>query len=704
MTDPDRSRAPASPSPLLDIHNLTVSYRSRRGWLDAVREVSLRLYQGETLGLVGESGSGKTTLVMAVMRSLSENGAVRQGRIELDGRDLLSLTLAEMRPVWGRQMALVPQNPQSALNPSIQVGEQLDEILRLHEGLSQAAARRRALGLLETVHLADPERVAASYPHQISGGMQQRVMIAMALSLEPKLLVLDEPTTDLDVTTQATILDLIRELIDSRQTAVLYVTHNLGVVAQLCDRVAVMYAGEMVEEASVRELFDQPRHPYTRGLLGSIPRLGETKYQTRRRSIDGQIPPLGERPGGCVFRPRCPLAVEVCLQRPPLYEAGPGRVSRCHRWEDVAEAAGNDRANRDFGAQGPGGNPRGPSVLAARDIHVHFPLPRSPAETIAGTPRRMIRAVNGISLEIPPGSVMGLVGESGSGKTTLARAVMGLVETSAGELDLLGLPLPPRLSQRDLETLRRLQMVFQSPDEAFNPYWTVGESLRRPLITLLKMSRREARDLVPRLLEAVRLPPATANRLPAQLSGGELQRAAIARTFASNPSLLVADEPVSSLDVSVQAVVLNLLNDLQAASGNSLLFISHDLSVLGYVSDQIAVMYLGSLMEVAKAGDLFEPPYHPYTEALLSAVPLVEPGARQMRIRLEGEIPSPANIPSGCPFHTRCPRFLGDICVEETPPWRVDERTGKRYFCHIPVDDLLAAQPRALTVKRHISE
>jgi len=688
--------------PILNIDNLTVAYRQGGEWLDAVRSVSLRIQSGETYGLVGESGSGKTTLVMAVMRYLGENGRVQGGEIELAGTKLLSLSQAEMRQVWGKKITLVPQNPQSSLNPSIRIGEQLAETLRYHQVVSSASAVKRSIELLEMVHLADPVRVAGSFPHQISGGMQQRVMIAMALSTEPLLLILDEPTTSLDVTTQAVILDLVRELIQGRQTAALYVTHNLGVVAQVCDRVAVLYAGELVEDAKTFDLYHKPLHPYTRGLLDSVPRLGETKSAVQLRAIEGQIPALGQRSSGCVFMPRCPLAIEICQQRPPLYDSRPGQRSRCHRWEEILNGEVSARQpvpQVETGVPQNGSEPPS-NVLHLNEVEVHFPVRRSLDEILRGKPSQVVRAVDGVSLEIQRGQTLGLVGESGSGKTTIARAVAGLVEKTSGSIDLLSMPLPEDLSRRDLETLKHLQMVFQNPEEAFNPYLTIGESLRRPFITLLKKTRKEADQEVKKLLEAIQLPPNYVFRMPSQLSGGEKQRIAIARAFASNPDLLIGDEPVSSLDVSVQASILNLLNELQIEHGSSLLFISHNLAVVGFLADVIAVIYLGHLMELAEAADLFEPPYHPYTEALLSAIPLADPAAEQKQIRLKGDIPSPADMPSGCPFHTRCPRFLGDICVQETPPWRVDEKTGKRYFCHIPPEDLLNEQERVFNIGR----
>jgi len=687
---------PLEVTPVLSVDNLTVAYRQGESWLDAVRDVSLRIEAGQTYGLVGESGSGKSTLALAIMRYLGEAGAVRRGTIRFAGRDLLSLAETDMRRIWGAELSLVPQDPLSSLNPSIRIGEQLAETLRQHAGLTAAEADARAIELLRRVRVPDPERVAGSYPHQISGGMQQRVMIAMALSTEPQLLVLDEPTTALDVTTQAAVLDLFRDLIQEHRTAALYVTHNLGVVARICDRVAVLYAGELVEDASTADLFDRPLHPYTQGLLDSVPRLGQNKHALQLQGIPGQIPPLGERPAACIYAPRCPLAIEICHQERPALDAPTAdRRVRCHRWREIMageiSAQQQHSGAKPVGANGADDHP----VLNLQDVEVHYPIRRSVGEVLAGLPPRTVRAVDGVDLSIPRGRTLGLVGESGSGKTTLARAVIGLVESTHGTIELLDIPLPPSLTQRGLDTLRHLQIVFQNPEEALNPYLTVGETLRRPLRILLRSSRQDADAEVERLLAAVRLPASYVRRLPGQLSGGEKQRVAIARAFASNPDLLIGDEPVSALDVSVQASILNLLNELQIEHGSTTLLISHDLAVVGYLADDIAVIYAGRLMEVASAADLFEPPYHPYTEALLSAIPLIDPEAQQEHIRLDGEVPSPTQVITGCPFHTRCPRFLGDICVTQTPPWRVDEN-GKRIFCHIPLEELRLMQDRVI--------
>lgn len=675
---------------ILNISNLTVAYRQRRRWLDAVRDFDLTIPSATTYGLVGESGSGKSTVALAIMRYLGRNGRVTSGAIEFRGRNLLDLNMPQMRRIWGKEITLVPQDPLSALNPSLRIEEQLAESLRQHLSLTQEQAAARVLDLLDMVQIADGQRVALSYPHQISGGMQQRVMIAMALSTEPALLILDEPTTALDATTQATILDLFRDLIRQRQTATLYVTHNLGVVAQICDRVAVLYAGELVEDATVRDLFARALHPYTQGLLNSVPRLGDNRRHVQLTAIPGQIPPLGARPPACAYADRCPLAIDICHEeRPPLDRPRAGRAVRCHRWPEIAagEISAISQTQTPLALEGPAAEGAEPDLLELRDLSVTFEGARSIADIVRRRAASRVRAVHGVDLQLPRGKTLGLVGESGSGKTTLARAVVGLQETSGGQMRLLGAQLPSGLSSRTLDLMRHLQMVFQNPEEALNPYLTVGQTLRRPLQRMRGLSPDESGSAVARLLQDVRLSPQYARRLPSQLSGGEKQRVALARAFAANPDLLLCDEPVSSLDVSVQASILNLIATLQDERHSAVLFISHDLAVVAYLADTIAVIYAGQLMEVADAQTLLQPPYHPYTEALLSAIPLIDPDAEQKQIRLEGEVPSPTDHLGGCPFHTRCPRFLGDVCIHETPPWQ-ETGEGDRIFCHIPLDQL----------------
>jgi peptide/nickel transport system ATP-binding protein len=684
------------PSPVLQIKDLAVSYRGRESWQQVIRDINLQIHTGQTYGLVGESGSGKTTLALAIMGFLGQDARVDLGSIYLDGEDVCRLDQIQLQAIWGKKISFVPQDPFSSLNPSIRIGDQIAELIKFQLKLDPPQTRTLSLHLLEMVHISDPSRVLNSYPHQVSGGMQQRILIAMALSTEPKIIILDEPTTSLDVTTQATVLDLIRDLISNRDTAVLYVSHNLGVIADLCDRVAVLYAGELVEDADVRYLFKNPLHPYTRGLLNSIPRLGTSKEQIRLEGIDGQIPAIGERPHGCIFEPRCPLAIEICQTRPPLFRTPFGNFTRCHRWEEIA--SNPPAAISTELALLKASQPRSlQPTLVLEHLDVKYPLGRSVGEILRRTPVRYVEAVRDVDLTISQGTTLGLVGESGSGKTTLARGVVGLAESVSGQIELNQVPLPPNINHRSLETLRQIQMVFQNPEDSLNPYLTVGETLRRPLIRLLGKTRSEADELVRQLLATVHLPPSYSERYPTQLSGGEKQRVAIGRALASNPKIIVFDEPVSSLDVSVQASILNLIHSLQEENQTSQLFISHNLAIVGFLADNVAVIYLGQLMELTPTGALFEPPFHPYTEALLSAIPLMDPDASRPRIRLEGDIPLATDIPTGCPFHSRCPRLLGPQCVNQTPTWQITP-AGKQIFCHIPFQDLQKDQADSLPV------
>ncbi|MEX2541406.1 MAG: ABC transporter ATP-binding protein [Trueperaceae bacterium] len=680
-------------APALKIAGLSVSYGNGSGQRTVLRDIDLTIETGQFYGLVGESGSGKSTLALAAMRYLGADGRITGGSIELGGVNLLAMSDPELRRTWREAVKLVPQDPLASLNPRLRIGQQIAEGFDRRDARSE----ERVLELLASVGLADGLRVARSFPHQLSGGMQQRVMIAAALAGSPELLILDEPTTNLDVTTEATILDLVRDLVRARDTAVLYVSHSLGVIARLCDRVAVLYAGELVEDAPVSDIYQRPLHPYTRGLLDSVPRLGQNRRDDLLRPIVGQIPQANSLPDGCVFAPRCPVATELTReQRPPLEEVGGSRRVRCHRWREIADGRLNPRQ------QGTAAAPAEQQPASARDEHVltvtglekRYPLRRSLGDLLAGRSRRQVHAVAGVDLAIGRLRTLGLVGESGSGKSTVARCVIGLTPPSAGEVTLLDVPLARQLSARDRPVLRRLQMVFQNADEALNPYLTVGRSLRRPLARLAGVSPAEIDARLAQLLQAVRLSPDYAERYPHELSGGEKQRIAIARAFAASPDLLLFDESVSGLDVSVQAAVLNLLGQLQQERATAYLFISHDLAVVSYLADDIAVVYLGQLMETAPASVVLQPPFHPYTEALLSALPLLDPQAKQDRIRLDGELPSPVDRPGGCPFHTRCPRFLGDICVSEEPPWR-ETSEGKRIYCHIPLDELEATQSPA---------
>ncbi len=687
------SSAPDSKSDtVVELQNLTVSYSQGKQTLDAVRDINLKIEPGQIYGLVGESGSGKSTLALAVMRYLSANGSLTQGAIYFSGQNIWTLNEKSLKNIWGSQMSLVPQNPMASLNPSLKIGEQMIESLN-QKDLSRQEALDAALNWLGKVNIPDPVRVSRSYPHQLSGGMQQRVLIAMALSNSPKFVVLDEPTTGLDVTTEAVMLDLLRDLIREQQTAALYISHDLGVVSQIADRVAVLYAGELVEDATVHDLYQQPVHPYTMGLLNSVPKLGQSKREVTLHSMQGQIPSLQDLPSGCVFAPRCPLAVDQCIQQRPelelINDEIPNRKIRCYRWEEILSKKTDliESLQTQLDQADPINSTK--KLLEIVHLKTQFHLPRTLIDLLKRQPADIVKAVDDISLNLKQGRTLGLVGESGSGKTTLARAIAGLTPANDGEIKLDEDVLTPKLSQRSKEMLKKLQLVSQQPEEALNPYMTIGQSLQRPLQKLNQSS--DAETNLKNLLNQVGLDEGYIVRLPSQLSGGEKQRVAIARAFAADPALIICDEPTSALDVSVQARILNLLSRLQQEKQSSYLFITHDLAAVSYLADDIAVIYLGELMESGPASAVFEPPYHPYTEALLSAVPSASQQTQTKHIRLEGDVPSPTQKPSGCPFHTRCPRFLGNICVEKTPPWQLDDQSHGIY-CHIPRDELKQLQ------------
>jgi peptide/nickel transport system ATP-binding protein len=679
----------------LEVRDLTVSYRTDFGPLAVLRGVSLTIAPGEIYGLVGESGSGKTTLARAIVRYLPPNGRITAGSVRLDGTDLLALPAAELRKVWGARITMVHQDPNSAVNPSLPVGEQIAETVRVHLGLSRRRARGAALDMLARVRLADPAAAARRYAHQLSGGQLQRVLIASALCTNPRLLIMDEPTTALDVTTEATILDLVRELLAEYRTAVLYITHNLGVVARLSHRVGVMYAGELAEEGEVRDVFQRALHPYTLGLLGCIPRVEADKRDVLLAAIPGLFPRPDRLPAGCVFAPRCPGAQDACrAARPALAAAEPGHLTACRRWPDLRQAPGEfvaapgkPTAPEAAGAAEP------PLVLEAMGLRKYFPAGRTGLLGLTRRARPVVRAVDDISVRVRKGLTMGIVGESGCGKTTLARCIAGLEEASAGRMQLEGEELPRRLARRSSAQLKKLQMVFQNPDASLNPELSVGASVGRPLALQSRLPRAVVRERVRQLLRAVNLPEDYARRLPQELSGGEKQRVAIARAFATEPALMICDEPLSSLDVSVQASLMNLLADLQDSRGTSYLFISHDLSAVRHLSDWIAVIYLGRLWEIGSAAEVFSPPHHPYTEALLSALPVPDPDARPRGIRLGGGTPSAVQVPSGCRFHPRCPRKLGRICETQEPPWQVHGQ-WHRIRCHIPTQELIRLQKK----------
>jgi len=676
----------------LEIRELTITYDTENGPLDTVRNVSLDVAPGEIYGLVGESGSGKTTLALAIVQYLARNGRIKGGSVVLDGVDLLRLSKSEMRQVWGSRITMVHQDPYRSVNPSMTVGDQIAEMAQIHMGMSRSESRNRAIDMLAWVRMPDPTTVAGRYAHQLSGGQLQRVLIAIALTTNPHLLIMDEPTTALDVTTEAVMLDLVRDLLAEYQTAVLYITHNLGVVARLCHRVGVIYAGEMMEQGPLRKVFKQMLHPYTLGLLGSVPRVDVDKRDIVLNTIPGYIPQPDSLPSGCIFAPRCLGAEEACrTAHPPLVEVEgqSGHLTACRRWQAVRQAP------REFAQTQGKREYREPTtekiVLDADRVKKYFPVSRVRLWDLLRGRRPMVRAVDDISIRVSQSFTMGIVGESGCGKTTFARCVAGLEKATAGEILLEQEKLHPSVTKRPAEQLKKIQMVFQNPDASLNPQVSVGSCVARPLALLGHLSRRQILKRVEELFEAVNLPSDYIDRLPHEISGGEKQRVAIARAFATDPALMICDEPISSLDVSVQASLMNMLMQLQDTKGTSYLFISHDLAAVRHLSNWIAVIYLGRLWEIGSALDVFRPPQHPYTEALLSALPIPDPDAQRNRIRLRGDVPSAVNIPSGCRFHPRCPRKIGEICEREEPPWH-DDGHWHRICCHIPPEELAEKQ------------
>jgi len=684
--------------PVLTVENLAVAYQTRGGDVQAIRDISFEIARAQTFGLVGESGCGKSTTAWAILNFLGPNGAVKRGRIQFQGQDLLGRTAEELRRLRGDQIAMVYQDPMQALNPSVRIGEQMKEVLTVHRGLSDVAATRRCVAMLERVYMPDPEDILRRYPHQLSGGQQQRVVIATALLNNPALLIMDEPTTALDVTVEAAVLDLIAELRRDFDTAILLITHNLGVIARTCDQVGVMYAGELVERAAVADLFADPQHPYTQGLLRALPRLGADKADSVLYPIRGRVPLPGNRPSGCLFAPRCDYAQELCrAERPALRLLPNGAWVRCHFAEEIDPAAWVPRDDFVPPRPQPAASDS-PPILTANGLKKYYSLPGNSLRDILGLgEKRFVHALENATFAVLRGTTLGVVGESGSGKSTLVKTLIGLEASSGGEASFLGFDLTGDLSGRDTALIRELQMVFQNPDATMNPAYTVGYQLARPMRRLGIVPRSQIRAEVVRLLESVRLGENYLDRLPRQLSGGEKQRIGIARALASRPELVLCDEPVSALDVSVQAALLNLLLDVQREYGTTLIFIAHDLSAVRYISDQVAVMYLGEIVDIGPAEAIFAPPYHPYTEALLSAIPSPDPLARQQRIRLAGPVPSAVNPPGGCRFHTRCPRREllpdgGRICATDIPPWR-DADDGHRILCHIPLETLRALPP-----------
>ncbi|RMF03119.1 MAG: dipeptide ABC transporter ATP-binding protein [Chloroflexi bacterium] len=685
--------------PVLKIEDLAVAYKVRGGEIEAVQNVSFEIHRGESFGVVGESGCGKSTVAWSIVNFLGANGYVKRGSIKFQGQDLVGKSGEELRRLRGDQIAMVYQDPMQALNPSMRLGDQMKEVLTVHQGISDEDATSRCINMLEHVHMPDPANVMRRYPHQISGGQQQRVVIAMALLNNPALLIMDEPTTALDVTVEAAVLDLIADLRREFDTAIMYITHNLGVVARVCSQVGVMYAGEMVERAAVNEIFKSPRHPYTQGLIRCVPKLGADKSSNVLYPIIGRVPPPANRPVGCIFSPRCDYTQTRCKEeRPKLREIVPGVQVRCHFSEDIdpAQWTPGEEITLPQLADTPKSN--GETILEVKNLKKYYKVQGNSLKDVVGMGEpRYVKAVENASFTVPRGKTLGIVGESGCGKSTLIKTLIGLESSTDGEATFMGFDITGDLSRRDEKLIQELQMVFQNPDSTMNPSYTVGNQIARPMIRFKTVPKNQVRAEVIKLLEAMRLGENYYDRLPRQLSGGEKQRIGIARALASRPDLVLCDEPVSALDVSVQAALLNLLLEVQQDYNTTMIFIAHDLSVVRFFSDYVAVMYLGQIMEIGPANAIYAPPYHPYTEALLSAVPIPDPTAKQKVIRLDGTVPSAINPPSGCRFHTRCPRRSllpdgGKICETEVPPWQnIDDK--HRIFCHIPEETLRSFDP-----------
>ena len=675
--------------PILEIDQLSISFFTRLREIPAVMDFSCTVRPGEAMGLVGESGCGKSTVALGVMQDLGVNGRIVGGTIKFKGRDLNDMSQEELRDIRGSEIAMIYQEPMASLNPAMKIGKQLMEVPMIHEGVSEGEAYKRALEVVTDVKLPDPERMLRSFPHQLSGGQQQRIVIAMALMSKPSLLILDEPTTALDVTVEAAVVELVKDLGKKYGTSMLFISHNLGLVLETCDRICVMYSGEAVETGSIEDVFDKMRHPYTQALFRSIPLPGADKNSRPLIAIPGNFPLPHERPPGCNFGPRCNYIEEGrCNQGDIKMSEVPGddrHASRCLKWQEIdwdAPIEVGDQTEK---------NEPGQVVLKMDKLKKYYEVAAN--SLFGGGDKKVVKANEELSFEARESETLAIVGESGCGKSTFAKVLMGLETATEGQI-LLGnssIENVP-IENRDTKTVSSVQMVFQNPFDTLNPSMTVGRQIIRAL-EIFGVGKTEAdrHQRMLELLDLVKLPREFANRMPRQLSGGQKQRVGIARAFAGDARIVVADEPVSALDVSVQAAVTDLLMEIQRENKTTLLFISHDLSIVRYLSDRVMVMYLGHVVELGSTDQVFAPPYHPYTEALLSAVPIADTSIEKEHIVLEGDIPSAMNPPSGCPFQTRCrwkPEVPGGLCEKEVPPVRM-MADGHQLKCHLS-DEILS--------------
>ncbi|MDX5384784.1 MAG: ABC transporter ATP-binding protein [Rhodobacterales bacterium] len=679
--------------PILEIDKLSISFFTRLREIPAVMDFSVTVQPGEAVGLVGESGCGKSTVALGVMQDLGVNGRIVGGSIKFKGRDLGAMSAEELRDIRGNEIAMIYQEPMASLNPAMRIGKQLMEVPMIHEGISEKEAEERALQVIRDVKLPDPERILRAYPHQLSGGQQQRIVIAMALMSKPALLILDEPTTALDVTVEAAIVELVKDLGRKYGTSMLFISHNLGLVLETCDRICVMYSGEAVERGSITDVFDKMRHPYTQALFRSIPLPGADKNASPLIAIPGNFPLPHERPDGCNFGPRCDYfqpgrCDQGYIKMAPVDEAAT-HETRCLRFTEIDWTAPPAKAEVKQKGE------IGKVVLKMDNLKKYYEVAAS--KLFGGGATKVVKANETLSFEARERETLAIVGESGCGKSTFAKVLMGLETATDGQIlldnnSIGGIPI----QDRDTKTVADVQMVFQNPFDTLNPSMTVGRQIIRALeIFGVGETEEERRNRMLQLLDLVKLPRAFADRMPRQLSGGQKQRVGIARAFAGDARIVVADEPVSALDVSVQAAVTDLLMEIQREHGTTLLFISHDLSIVRYLSDRVMVMYLGHVVELGSTDQVFSPPYHPYTEALLSAVPIADTRVQKKHIVLEGDIPSAMNPPPGCPFQTRCrwkSRVPGGLCEREVPPVR-HLAEGHQIKCHLSDAELATMEP-----------
>ncbi|MGQ0752622.1 MAG: ABC transporter ATP-binding protein [Betaproteobacteria bacterium] len=691
-------------APLLRVEDLRTWIDAGDALVRAVDGVSFAIPRGETFALVGESGCGKSLTALSIMRLLPDAGQIVGGRVELDGVDLLALPETRMRDVRGARIAMIFQEPMLSLNPVMTIGAQIEETLRRHTRLDSAGIERRVLDLLDAVRIPDAARRRDEYAFQLSGGMKQRAMIAMALACDPELLIADEPTTALDATIQAQILDLLKELQARRDMSMLLITHDLAVVAQMAQQVAVMYAGQIVEQADRERFFSQPAHPYSRKLFDSLP--AKQKRGAALAVIRGSVPPLTREFTGCRFAERCESAWELCRNTQPRWHEHAGQGVRCHLYagttrgadtpSPVVASATTEALRRSSGAVRAAHSSS--PLLEVVDLKVHFPLYKGIFRRVAGH----VKAVDGVTLSLERGRTLGLVGESGCGKTTVGKGILRLVEPTAGAVrydgvDVLGLPRSDMRARR-----RHAQIVFQDPYSSLNPRMRVMETLEEGMSSLgIGADRAERQARIDELLAEVGLAPEVKFRYPHEFSGGQRQRIAIARALAVEPELVICDEPTSALDVSVQAQILNLLESLQAAKGLAYLFITHNISVIEFVADEVAVMYLGRIVERGTADEVLENPQHPYTRVLLSAVPVLDRDTGREVIRLQGDLPSPVNPPSGCHFHPRCPAAMPRCRVAYPENARFSATHSAR--CHLYLDNetgSAAAEPAQISGSR----